>query len=234
MGSSPSHTSTSTGPWSSSSPSPINTIAIPTPSTVSTTTVVASPTPLPPPKAPPISIPWLQGPKWASVKKKEEERFILTSKHSVPLPSHAYYNSTEPTSYTEASKHEVWRKAMLKELSTLQRQGTWSLVPFSPSMHLVGCRWVFKLKHNSDDSIARHKACLVSKGFHQADNNETFSSVVKHTTIKVVLALAVHFCWPLHQLDVTNAHGLKNRPSPSRLRLSTYRVGSHGSRIQIM
>lgn len=28
---------------------------------------------------------------------------------------------------------------------------------------------------------------------------------MKHTTIRVVLALAVHFHWPLHQLDVTNA-----------------------------
>lgn len=77
-------------------------------------------------------------------------------------------------------------------------------------MHLVGCRWVFKLKHNSDGFIAKQKACLEPKGFHRADYNETFIPVVKHTTIKVVLALAVHFCWPLHQLDVTNTflHGI--------------------------
>ena len=90
---------------------------------------------------------------------------------------------------------------MSKEFSALQRQGTWSLVPFSPSMHLVGCSWVFKLKHNSDGSISRHKAPLVPKGFHRAD----YSPVVKHSTIRAVLALAVHFHWPLHQFDVTNA-----------------------------
>ena len=34
-------------------------------------------------------------------------------------------------------------------------------------MNLVGCKWVFKLKLNSDGSISRYKARLVAKGFHQ-------------------------------------------------------------------
>lgn len=100
---------------------------------------------------------------------------------------------------------------MATEFSAL-RQGTWSLVPYSPSMHVVGCRWVYKIKHHPDGSIARHEALLVAKGFHQAygvDYTETFSPVVKQATIRVVLTLAIQFDRPLHQLDVTNAflHG---------------------------
>lgn len=80
-------------------------------------------------------------------------------------------------------------------------------------MHVVSCRWVYKLKHHHDGSIARHKVRLVEKRFSQAhgvDYTETFSPVVKQATIRVVLALAVHFDWPLHQLDITNAflHGI--------------------------
>ena len=49
------------------------------------------------------------------------------------------------------------------------------------------------LKRNSDGSIARYKAHLVAKGFHQQaglDFDETFSPVVKPPTVRIVLSLA--------------------------------------------
>lgn len=138
-----------------------------------------------------------------------KKKVFLASKHLVSLLQ------THITKLwnQQASKSEDWRRAMADEFSALQRQGTWSLVPHSPSKHVVGCRWVYKLKHNQDGPIARYKARLVAKGYHQEhgiDPTETFSPVVKHSTIHVILALAVHFKWPLHQLDVTKAflHGI--------------------------
>jgi len=71
---------------------------------------------------------------------------------------------------------------------------------------------VFKIKLNSDGTIARYKARLVAKVFHQqagTDYLETFSPVIKPATVRLVLAIAVSCYWPLRQLDVSNAflHG---------------------------
>jgi hypothetical protein len=118
----------------------------------------------------------------------------------------------EPTSYTTASKHPAWRDAMNIEFDALLSNDTWTLVPPTSDMNVVGCKWVFRLKRKADGSIDRHKARLVAKGFHQQpgiDFGETYSPVVKPTTICLVLSLAISAGWLVRQIDVHNAflHG---------------------------
>jgi hypothetical protein len=56
---------------------------------------------------------------------------------------------------------------MASEFEALQRQQTWSLIPSSSTQNVIGCRWVYKIKRNTDGSVSRYKARLVAKGFHQ-------------------------------------------------------------------
>lgn len=97
---------------------------------------------------------------------------------------------------------------MTAEIQALKKNNTWILVPPSSNQTLVDSKWVYKVKYNSDGSISKHKARLVAKGFQQIpgiDFGETFSPVIKATTVRVVLTLAVTFGWQIRQLDVNNA-----------------------------
>jgi histone deacetylase 1/2 len=102
---------------------------------------------------------------------------------------------------------------MEAEFSALQTNKTWQLVPPRPGVNIIDCKWVFKIKQKSDGTIERYKARLVAKGFKQRyglDYEDTFSPVVKPTTIRLLLSIALTQGWHLRQLDIQNAflHGV--------------------------
>lgn len=114
----------------------------------------------------------------------------------------------EPTTFTQALKDPNWRLAMSEEFDALLRNGTWELVPSHPNQNLVGCKWVFRTKYLPNGCVDRYKARLVANGFHQRpgiDYSETFSPVIKPSTVCLVLSLAVFQGWSLRQLDINNA-----------------------------
>jgi len=123
------------------------------------------------------------------------------SKH--PLPP-----ILEPMSVNQAISHHHWREAMSNELTALMKHGTWDLILPPSHCNPVGCKWVFWVKRKADGSVERFKARLVAKGYNQrpgVDYQQTFSLIVKPTTIKTVLSLVVMNSWDLRHLDVNNA-----------------------------
>ena len=103
--------------------------------------------------------------------------------------------------------HPGWRSAMIEEMDALNGNGTWNLVHLPTGKKAIGCRWVFAVKVNPDDSVARLKARLVAKGYAQTygvDYSDTFSPVAKMTYVRFFISLAATHNWDLHQLDIKN------------------------------
>lgn len=66
-------------------------------------------------------------------------------------------------------------------------------------MDIVVCKWVFCIKRKADGLIES-----VAKGFH--DFFETFSPVIKPTTIRIILTLEITLGWCLCQVNIQNVH----------------------------
>lgn len=119
--------------------------------------------------------------------------------------------SDEPATYEEAirgNNRAHWVNAMANEYDSLMKNRTWILVESPCDQKVIDNRWVYKIKQNTDGSIERYKARLVVRGFsqqHGIDYLETFSPVVKFTSIRTILALAAARKMKLKQFDVKTA-----------------------------
>ncbi|KAH9703865.1 hypothetical protein KPL70_011249 [Citrus sinensis] len=138
---------------------------------------------------------------------------ITWSKMGIFKPKKAYLvecdsKSTKPLTFSTALNDPKWLQAMREEYQALVNNQTWTLVQPTYTVKVVGNKWVFRIKYNADGSVSRYKARLVAKGFLQTqgiDYNKTFSPVVKASTVKLILSLAVLNHWSLRQVDINDA-----------------------------
>ena len=80
--------------------------------------------------------------------------------------------------------------------------------PLLEGKKAIGCKWVYKIKHNAYGLVSRYKARLVAKGYAQTygiDFEETFNPVAKMAIVRAIISLAASKHWKLHQMDVKNA-----------------------------
>ena len=110
--------------------------------------------------------------------------------------------------FAQVSNDPLWRAAMQAEMDSIHSNRTWTLVDLPPHKRAISSKWVFKVKSSNNGHPPRYKARLVARGFEQRDGVdylETFASVVRWETIRILIAIATHLNWPIHQLDVLTA-----------------------------
>lgn len=116
-----------------------------------------------------------------------------------------------PTTYEEAinSPHaDKWIEAMISEYGYLMENETWELEEAPSGRKLIKNKWVYTLKRDDAGNIIKYKARLVAKGFSQQsgiDYDETFSPVVRYSSMRLLLALDANYELNVRQLDAVTA-----------------------------
>lgn len=98
---------------------------------------------------------------------------------------------------------------MIAEYKALVKNGTWELKDLPSGRQAIKSKWVFNIKLDKEGNIARYKSRLVAKGCSQRfgiDYTETFSPVVRYSSLRVLFALSVENNLHLHQMDVASAY----------------------------
>lgn len=129
-------------------------------------------------------------------------------------------SNDDPITVKEAMSRDdaaLWKKAMSEEIQCFKDNDVWELTDSLPdSSTVVPCKWVFKRKVDESGKV-RYRARLVAKGCAQkaeVDYGDVFSPVVRHSTLRLLIALAVRLNLKITHLDVKTAflNGVLEQP----------------------
>ncbi len=116
-----------------------------------------------------------------------------------------------PISYQDAIScpdSSSWIPAIHEEYNSIMENETWVIVPLPNGRRAIKCKWVLDFKEGYEGVDPRWKARLVACGYDQlygVDYLATYSPVVKHHSIRLVLAIVAAFDLEMVQLDIKTA-----------------------------
>ncbi|GJV45937.1 retrovirus-related pol polyprotein from transposon TNT 1-94 [Tanacetum coccineum] len=121
-------------------------------------------------------------------------------------------STMEPKNVKEAMTDPAWIESMQEELLQFKRLDVWVLVPPPDNIKPLTLKWLFKNKHDEENTVIRNKTRLVVRGYRQEegiDFKESFASVARMEAIRIFLAYAAHKSFTVFQMDVKTAflHG---------------------------
>lgn len=117
-----------------------------------------------------------------------------------------------PENFKEAincTDRKIWKEAIERELNSMKKNNTWDIIDLPKNTKTVSSKWIFSIKRNSDGSVEKFKARLVAKGYlqkYKVDYFETYSPVVRMSSVRLLFSLAVKFNLLVHHMDVTTAY----------------------------
>nr|GFC02014.1 retrovirus-related Pol polyprotein from transposon TNT 1-94 [Tanacetum cinerariifolium] len=113
-------------------------------------------------------------------------------------------STMEPKNVKEAMTDPAWIDSMQEDLLQFKRLDIWMLVPAPDNISPLTLKWLFKNKHDEEQTVIRNKSRLVVRGYRQEegiDFEESFTSVARMEAIRIFLAYAAHKSFMVFQMD---------------------------------
>nr|GFC70400.1 putative reverse transcriptase, RNA-dependent DNA polymerase [Tanacetum cinerariifolium] len=104
-------------------------------------------------------------------------------------------STMESKNVKEAMTDPAWIESMQEELLQFKRMDVWVLVPIPDNISPLTLKWIFKNKHDKEQTVIRNKSRLVVRGYRQEevlDFKESFAPVARMEAIKIFLAYDAH------------------------------------------
>nr|GEU45590.1 retrovirus-related Pol polyprotein from transposon TNT 1-94 [Tanacetum cinerariifolium] len=112
---------------------------------------------------------------------------------------------TEPKNIKEAMDDSAWIESMQEELHQFDRLDVWELVNRPLCKNVINMKWLWKNKHDEENTVIQNKSRLVAKGYAQkegVDFEESFAPVARLEAVRLFIAYAAHKSFTIYQLDV--------------------------------
>ena len=115
-----------------------------------------------------------------------------------------------PRSYKRvmtSSDAPLCKVAISGEIESITHNHNWEIVDLPHDAKTIGCKWIFKRKLKPYGSIEKYKAHLVDKGFKQnkgVDYFDTFAHVIRISSIRVLIDLALVHNLVIHRMDANS------------------------------
>ncbi|GJT90247.1 retrovirus-related pol polyprotein from transposon TNT 1-94, partial [Tanacetum coccineum] len=117
-------------------------------------------------------------------------------------------STMKPKNVKEAMTDPAWIESMQEELLQFKRLDVWVLVPSPDNLKPLTLKWLFKNKHDEENTVLQNKSRLVVRGYRQEegiDFEESFAPVARMEAIRIFLAYAAHKSFTVFQMDVKTA-----------------------------
>ncbi|GJT20664.1 retrovirus-related pol polyprotein from transposon TNT 1-94 [Tanacetum coccineum] len=114
----------------------------------------------------------------------------------------------EPKNVKEAMTDPAWIESMQEELLQFKRLDVWVLVPPLDNIKPLTLKWLFKNKHDEENTVIQNKTRLVVRGYRQEegiDFEESFALVARMEAIGIFLAYVAHKSFTVFQIEVKTA-----------------------------